>query len=72
MGRLGPTELIIIAVLAFMIFGPSRLPELGRAIGKTVRELRNAAKDLGRESAEAKKVLEEPVKDAVREVHGDA
>lgn len=41
MPSLGPLELIIILVLAVMIFGVGRLPEVGGAIGKTIREFRN-------------------------------
>ncbi len=46
---LQPTHLIIILVVTLLIFGPSRLPELGRAFGKTINELRAAAKEIGQE-----------------------
>ena len=42
---LQPTHLIIIAVVALIIFGPSRLPEIGRAIGKTLKEFQAATKE---------------------------
>jgi len=42
---LQPTHLIIIAVVALIIFGPSRLPEIGRAVGKTLREFNAATKE---------------------------
>lgn len=42
---LQPTHLIIIAIVALIIFGPSRLPEIGRALGKTLREFQSATKD---------------------------
>jgi len=42
---LQPTHLIIILVVALLIFGPSRLPELGKAIGKTLREFQSATKE---------------------------
>ncbi|MEW5721109.1 MAG: twin-arginine translocase TatA/TatE family subunit, partial [Chloroflexota bacterium] len=35
---LQPTHLLIIVVVALLIFGPSRLPEIGKAMGKTIRE----------------------------------
>ena len=41
MPNLGPVELIIILVIAVMIFGVGRLPEIGGAVGKTIREFRN-------------------------------
>ena len=40
--RLGPTELIIILVIVMVIFGVGRLPEIGGAIGKAIREFRNS------------------------------
>ncbi len=42
---LQPTHLIIILVVALLIFGPSRLPEIGRAFGKTIREFQTATKE---------------------------
>jgi TatA/E family protein of Tat protein translocase len=46
MGPLGFTEILIILVLALLLFGPRRLPELGRAIGKGLAEFRRASNDL--------------------------
>ena len=37
---LGPTELIIILVIILILFGPKRLPQLGKSIGKTMRSIR--------------------------------
>jgi sec-independent protein translocase protein TatA len=42
---LQPTHLIIIAVVALLIFGPSRLPEIGKAMGKTIREFQSGIKE---------------------------
>jgi sec-independent protein translocase protein TatA len=36
----GPLELAIVLVIALVIFGPKRLPELGRSVGKGIREFR--------------------------------
>ncbi len=41
MPSLGPFELVVILVIAVMIFGVGRLPEIGGAVGKTIREFRN-------------------------------
>lgn len=41
---LGVTELVIILVIILIIFGPRKLPQMGRALGQSVRELRNATK----------------------------
>ena len=40
-----PEHLIVIAIVALIIFGPSRLPEIGRAFGKTLREFQSATKE---------------------------
>ena len=39
---LGMPELILILVIALVIFGPSKLPEMGASVGKAIREFRNA------------------------------
>ena len=43
---LGPTELIIIAVIILLIFGAKRLPGIGKAMGETVKEVRNIKKEM--------------------------
>jgi sec-independent protein translocase protein TatA len=40
-GRFGPMELILIFVVALLIFGPRKLPEIGRSIGKAIREFKD-------------------------------
>jgi sec-independent protein translocase protein TatA len=44
--NIGPLELIIILAIALLIVGPGRLPEMGSAIGRTIREFRKASSDL--------------------------
>ena len=46
MGPIGFPELIIIFVVALIIFGPRKLPELGRSLGKSIGEFRKASNDL--------------------------
>lgn len=53
---IGWQEILLILIVALMIFGPGRLPEIGRAVGKTVRVLKKATSDL---MAEATKEIEE-------------
>ncbi|SDL93595.1 twin-arginine translocase TatA/TatE family subunit [Halarsenatibacter silvermanii] len=43
---LGAPELAIVLVIVLVIFGPSRLPEIGRAIGSGIRELKDASKEV--------------------------
>jgi TatA/E family protein of Tat protein translocase len=49
--NIGPTELIVILVLALIIFGPSRLPEIGRTVGKSLREVRKATDEIRKDIA---------------------
>lgn len=42
-GKLGMWELILLLAIALVIFGPSKLPEIGKSIGKAVGEFRNHA-----------------------------
>lgn len=42
---LGPAEIAMLLVLAIFIFGPKRLPELGQALGDTLRSFRDASKN---------------------------
>jgi sec-independent protein translocase protein TatA len=44
--NIGPLELIIILAIALLIVGPGRLPEMGNAIGRTIREFRKASSDM--------------------------
>lgn len=55
-GRLGGTELLVILVVGFLIFGPKKLPEIGKAFGDTIREFKKSAKD--EEKDVAKEVVE--------------
>jgi sec-independent protein translocase protein TatA len=43
---LGPTELIIIAVIILLLFGAKRLPEIGKGLGSAIREFRNIKEDM--------------------------
>ena len=45
-GSIGMPELVIIFVVALVIFGPRKLPELGRSLGKSLSEFKRASNDL--------------------------
>ena len=42
----GPLELVIILVIALLILGPGKLPDVGAALGKSIKEFRKASSDL--------------------------
>jgi sec-independent protein translocase protein TatA len=42
MPNVGPLELAIVLIIALIVFGPKRLPELGRSLGKGIREFRGS------------------------------
>ena len=74
MGPLGIPELVFIFVLALLVFGPKKLPQLGKTFGKSMAEFRRASNDLrstfqremdaiDRENQEVKDVAQEVKKD---------
>lgn len=46
MGNLGITEILLIAVVLLLLFGPSKLPELGKSLGKGIQEFKKASREL--------------------------
>jgi len=55
MGRLGIPELLIILAIIILIFGASRLPEIGRGIGKGIRNFKDATKNDEKDEDERRK-----------------
>lgn len=53
MPGLHPTHIILIVIVALVVFGPKRLPELGRALGESIKEFQNAGKEMGNQFTEA-------------------
>ena len=45
MGSIQFPEIIVILLIALLLFGPKKLPEIGRTLGKAMRELRKAARE---------------------------
>jgi sec-independent protein translocase protein TatA len=54
-GLFQPTHLIIIFAIALLVFGPKKLPELGKGLGEGIRALKEGMKDNGSAPTEAKK-----------------
>ncbi|MEK4230925.1 twin-arginine translocase TatA/TatE family subunit [Solibacillus sp. FSL H8-0538] len=61
--NIGIPGLILILIIALIIFGPSKLPEIGRAFGSTLREFKNSTKDLLSDDKNASKIQEQENKD---------
>ena len=53
MGNIGVPGVILLLILALLLFGPNKLPELGRAFGRTLREFKAGARDIMGDEASA-------------------
>jgi TatA/E family protein of Tat protein translocase len=51
MPTVGTGEIILLLVVALLLFGPHRMPELARSLGKSVRDFKNAVSDVGEDLA---------------------
>jgi|SRR5579871_2136637 len=74
MGPLGWQETVFIFILALLLFGPKKLPELGRTLGKAMTEFRRASTELKATFDREMKNLEqetEPIKQVASEYHYD-
>ena len=56
MPNLGPTELIIILIIVILIFGAGKLPEIGGALGKSMKQFKSASKELEEATDEVKSI----------------
>jgi len=60
MSGIGISGLILLVIVALLLFGPSKLPELGRAFGRTLREFRKGASELIEDEEDGKKRTHPP------------
>lgn len=52
---IGIQELLVILLICLLIFGAAKLPEIGKALGKTIKEFKKSMKDVGSKDEEEKK-----------------
>jgi sec-independent protein translocase protein TatA len=65
-GSVGPTELIIVLVIALLVLGPKRLPEVGRSVGRGMREFKDSLSGINTrdDDADEPKPLQQTAKTA--------
>jgi sec-independent protein translocase protein TatA len=62
-GSVGPGELIIVLVIALIILGPKRLPEVGRSVGKGMREFKDSLAGIGDDDDDEEDRERKPVRE---------
>lgn len=60
---MGPAEIILILIIALIVFGPGKLPEIGSALGRSIREFRKASSELTQELSKTMEVSESETKE---------
>jgi TatA/E family protein of Tat protein translocase len=70
MGQLGFSEILVIFIVALLVFGPKKLPELGKSLGKGIREFRKATDELKSSWDEQVKDIQAPLNDVRKDIHG--
>src|SRR5262249_53703110 len=68
MGNLGFSEMLIIFVVALLVFGPKKLPELGKSLGKGIREFRKATDELKSSWEEQVRDIQSPLNDVKNDI----
>jgi len=69
---IGTPELVVILVVALLVLGPKRLPEVARTLGKTLADLRRATSGMTEELSNARVMLEEETRAISRMASGKA
>src|SRR5436305_13701358 len=69
MGSLGFSEILVIFVVALLVFGPKKLPELGKSLGKGIREFKKATDELKSSWEDQVKDISAPLNDIKRDFH---
>jgi sec-independent protein translocase protein TatA len=71
MPNIGPLELAIVLVIALIIFGPRKLPELGRSMGRGIREFKGSLTGDDKDDVDAKRAELEESSEAEEPVEGE-
>jgi sec-independent protein translocase protein TatA len=71
MPNVGPLELVVVLIIALVIFGPKRLPELGRSMGRGIREFRSSVSGKDKDEESEKPAEIEGAEDAGEPVEGE-
>lgn len=67
---MGPMEILLILLVALLVFGPEKLPEIASTLGRTVRALRRSASEMSKSWEEERRSLEKEVRQTASEVSG--
>ena len=59
---IGPWEIMLILIIVLIIFGPGKLPQVGKSLGKSIREFRGSVKEEDIDKANDSKIEEENTK----------
>jgi len=71
MPNVGPLELVIVLIIALVVFGPKRLPELGRSRGRGIREFRGLVGGDSHDEPEPPEAIEPPKPPAEKGAEGE-
>jgi len=69
MGQLGFSEMLVIFIVALLVFGPKKLPELGKSLGKGIREFKKATEELKSSWEDQVKDVAAPLNEVKRDIH---
>src|ERR1043165_2512917 len=69
MGQLGFSEMLVIFIVALLVFGPKKLPELGKSLGKGIREFKKATEELKSSWEDQVKDISAPLNEVKKDIH---
>jgi Tat protein translocase TatB subunit len=77
--NIGGGEILLLALMALLLFGPKRLPEIGRQVGRAIAEVRRMSREFEREVRQTTEPFErelraaaEPIKSEVKQLEAEA